>query len=450
MFFKSSNYSVTDFSTSFFTTMSSNDSPIKFVVFSDNKIFFTQENLIYKYGKKNIKKVNKFDDKISAFREFDEILLAGDTRGNIKVIGNKNIVLRSYSEHHDKINDFALYKKSILLSCSNDGSIRVFDIRKDKSIKEISGFKDHVRCCKINGDILYCGTMNNQIYAIDLTTFEITNVYATECPVYKLDVVDEKTVIFSSFNKVYALNLQSKKPKDLISLTKEITHLSIQDSNICTTSLDGYLRSWSTTGLLISQINLYNPILSASISQNNLFFGLENGDLCKANIEEEAEQKTEEIINPRIKAFERQIDQEIIRNNIVDSNKVEALVRKYAHTEALRFCLEEYDIQNIFSILHYLQKENKLTNALTYIDKKYIYILLDFIIENFFVVDFFYLFYDCLMGITSIYHQDIYNEDNLMEKINILRDLVDQETYFQEKLIETVSLYECFEADKTI
>lgn len=452
MFFKSSNYSVTDFTTPFFTKMISNDSPIKFVVFYDDKIFFTQENLIYKYGKKNVKKVNKFEDKISSFKEFNGIFFAGDLRGNIKVIGEKNIVLRSYSEHQDRINDFAMYKKSFLVSCSNDGTVKIFDIRKDKSIKEIGGFDDHVRCCRILGDVLYCGTMGNKIIAIDLKTYEIVGKYEVGHPVYKIDIIDDTTLLFSSYNKVFKFELTRKKVVDIISLSKEITHLSIEEKNICTTSLDGYLRSWSMAGLLISQMNLYSPIHSASVSSENIFFGLENGDLCKANLEEEEvnEQTSEEVKNPRIKAFEKQIKQEIIKNEIVNSNKVEALIRKYAHVEALQYCLEEYEIQNIFSVLHYLQKEEKLSNALTYIDKKYIYALLDFIIENFFVVDFFDLFYDCLIHFSSIYLQDIYNEDELMEKINILRDLVDQETYFQEKIIETVSLYECFEPDKTI
>jgi WD40 repeat protein len=414
----------------------------------DGKIFFTQEKLIYKFGKKNIKKVNKFDDKISACKSFENVLVAGDTRGNVKVIGSKNIVLRSYNEHQDKINDFALYKNKILITCSNDGSIKFFDIRKEKSIKQITNFGDYVRCCKINGDILYCGTMDNFIYSICLEKYEIIEKFNVDNPVYKIDLIYESKLVFTSSNKVYTLDLNKKSIQEIIALSKEITHLSIQDNNICTTSLDGFFRTWSFSGMLISQINLYSPILSAFINSENIFFGLENGELTKINFEEEKEEKPDEnIVNPRIKAFEKQIRQDLIKNDLLKSNKVESLIRNHAHVEALRICLDDYDIQNIYAVLYHLQNENKLTNCLTYIDKTYIYILLDFIIENFFVVDFFDLFFECLTQITSIYLQEFYNEDDLMEKIDILRNLVDQETYFQEKVIETVSFYECFDTE---
>ncbi|EOB11614.1 U3 small nucleolar RNA-associated protein 15 [Nosema bombycis CQ1] len=348
----------------------------------------------------------------------------------------------------DKINDFALYKNKILITCSNDGSIKFFDIRKEKSIKQLTNFGDYVRCCKINGDILYCGTMDNFIYSICLEKYEIIEKFNVDNPVYKIDLIEESKLIFTSSNKAYTLDLNKKSIQEITALSKEITHLSIQDNNICTTSLDGFFRTWSFSGMLISQINLCSPILSAFVDSENIFFGLENGELTKINFEEEKEEKPDEnIVNPRIKAFEKQIRQDLIKNDLLKSNKVESLIRNHAHVEALRICLDDYDIQNIYAVLYHLQNENKLTNCLTYIDKTYIYILLDFIIENFFVVDFFDLFFECLTQITSIYLQEFYNEDELMEKIDILRNLVDQETYFQEKVIETVSFYECFDTE---
>lgn len=437
MFFKSSNYSITDYTIDQFEILHTAENEIREVgVTDDNEIYFTQDNNIFKFGKQ---KKNKSQDKISYIKVVGDILLSGDISGNIKIF-SKNILIRSYSEHSNKINGIELYNDKILISCSDDATIKIFNIEDQKSNKTLDWFGDRVRAIKIVEDILYIGIMNGYVYGICLKTYEKVYEFNVKEPVYKLEY-NLGILYATSFNKIYKIE---KYIEQLGSHTKQITGLKIHNNKIHSISLDGFLKIWSLNGQLISKINFKSPILGFDIKNDILYFGLEVGRLCRLG-DVKVKPKVKEIKNKNLKDYEEEIQYKLFEQEILKSSLIEKFMKKYEHKGALKEALDGNNFKDIFSVIYYLHQQSKIKNAVICLENRYLVNLLDFISENLHIKVLFDVFYEILNIIILEYSQELIDDPDLLDRLEYLSDLVDEECLFQEKLIEVYSFLECFD-----
>lgn len=437
MFFKSSNYSITDHTVDPFDIVYTAENEIREIgVTDDGEIYYTQENNIFKFGKQ---KKNKSQDKISHLRVFDNLLISGDISGNIKIF-SKNILIRSYSEHSNKINGLELYDNKILISCSDDATVKIFNIMEQKSNKTLDWFGDRVRAIKIVEDVLYIGCMNGFIYGICLKTYE--KVYESDVkePVQKLEY-NLGILYCTTINKIYKIK---NSIEQIGSHTKQITALKIYNDKIHSISLDGYLKIWSLNGQLISKINFKSPILGFDIKDDILYFGLEIGRLCRLG-DVKQKQKVKEIKNKNLKDYEEEIQYKLFEQEILKNTLIERLMKRYEHKGALKEALDGNNFKDIFGVMYYLHQQNKIKNAVICLEIQYLIKLIDFISENFHIKVLFEVFNETLNIIFLEYSQDLIDDPELSERLGYLSELIDEECLFQEKLIEVYSFLECFD-----
>ncbi|KAK6090836.1 hypothetical protein P3W45_000081 [Vairimorpha bombi] len=437
MFFKSSNYSITDHTVDPFDIVYTAENEIREVGVTDGgDIYFTQENNIYKFGKQ---KKNKSQDRISHLKVYDDLLISGDILGNIKIF-SKNILIRSYSEHSNKINGLELYDNKILISCSDDATVRIFNILEQKSYKTLEWFEDRVRAIKVVEDVLYIGLMNGYVYGIYLKTYEKVYEFDVKEPVNKIEC-NLGILYVTSLNKIYKIE---KYIKQIGSHTKQITGLNIFNNKIHSISLDGYLKIWSLDGQLISKVNFKSPILGFDIKNDILYFGLEIGRLCRLG-DVKTQQKVKEIKNKNLKDYEEEIQYKLFEQEISKNSLIEKLMKKYEHKGALKEALDGNNFKDIFSVIYYLHQQDKIKNAVLYLENQYLVKLLDFISENFHIKVLFEVFHEFLSILLLEYSQDFIDDPDLFDRLGYLSDLVDEECLFQEKLIEVYSFLECFD-----
>lgn len=438
MFFKSNNFTFKDHTKIPFDVIFTSNSEINNIVSNKSDIYFSQLNYIYKL---RTNKKNKCQNTVTSLESFDNLLVAGDDSGNIKLFSN-NIQIKSFNEHKNRINQFEMYK-NVLISCSDDGTIRFFSFEKNHSIKIIDCFTDRIRCLKIDNEVLYCGLMNGYIYGVSLKSYEIEFEKNCNTAIFNISIV-ECSIIFTSYNKIYKINKKNIL-EHLGSHTKNITALKIIKNRIYTVGLDGFFKSWTINGKLISQISLGSSITGFSLLETTFYFSLETGQICKIESYKKEQQVNKiEIKNKKLKEYESEIKYKTFEQDFYMNNEIEKLIKKFEHKGALLYVLSKNNFKDIFSVLYYLQQEHKIKNALLFLEKNYIYLLLDFIINNIHIKELFEVFFEVINILLSVYFYDIYDDNNIFERFILLSELIDEEVIFQEKIIELYSFIECF------
>lgn len=436
MFFKSSNFSIIDHTIIPFDILKECDKKIQALsATSEGELFFTQENNIFKY---KATKKNKSQDEIVKLKSVNNLIISGDVCGCIKIF-SKTILIRSYHEHTHKINCIDLYNGKILISASDDATIKFYDIIENKSFKTLDWFGDRVKCFKIFENILYIGVCNGFIYGIDLETYNKIYEFDTKTPVHNIEI-HNGIIYYSTVNKVFKIITESQY---IGSHTKQITDMKILNNKICTISLDGFYKIWSLKGQLITKINFSSPILSFGSYDQIFYFGLEVGTLCQLGGTKPTK-KTELIKNKYMRDFEEQIQYKLFEQNCLKNSQLEKLIKKYEHKGALKLALDQQNFKDTFSVLYLLYNNRKLKNALLFLEKDYLLKLLDFIIENLQIRDLFEILQEVIYIVLSVYLEDFTDDDDLYDKLTFLSEVVDEECCFQEKLIEAYSYIECF------
>lgn len=443
MFFKSNNFTFKDHTKIPYDIIFTSDSEISNVVADESDLYFSQSNYIYKIGSN---KKNKCQSNVTILQRFENFIAAGDDLGNIKLFSN-SIQIKSYNEHKNRINQFEIYN-NILISCSDDCTIRFFSFEQNDSIKIFDWFIDRITCLKVNNDMLFCGLMNGYIYGISLTSNE--TIFHKDCKIsiFNIDIIQDK-IIFSSYNKLFKIN-KKNEIEHLGSHTKNITALKIIDRRIYTVGLDGYFKSWTENGKILSQIALGSAITDFTVIKTTFYFSLEIGQVCKiesynkdSNIYKE-NKSLKEIKNKNLKEYEVEIKYKTFEQEIFLNNEIEKLIKKFEHKGALQRVLSENNFKDIFSVLYFLKQEHKVKNALLFLEKKFIYLLLDFIINNLHIKDLFDVFFEVMNVFTSVYFNDIQDDPHLFERVTTISEIIDEEVMFQEKIVELYSYLECF------
>ncbi|WUR02307.1 U3 small nucleolar RNA-associated protein 15 (UTP15) [Vairimorpha necatrix] len=442
MFFRSSNYSIKDHTVDPFEIILETEKKISNLAINlENEIIYTQDNFIHKLNKT---KKNKSQENISSLKIKNDLIITGDIKGNVKIF-SKNILIRSYSEHTNKINALELYEDKILISASDDATIKFHDILESKSFKTFDWLEDRVKSLKICDKLLYIGLLNGMIYVINLETYEKIQEIETKKGINNLEIKNGE-IFYTSHNKIYKLKNETNNEINLNLLgshTKLITKMKILENRIFTISLDGFLKIWSLKGNLISKINFSSPILSFDNSEKIFYFGLETGQICQlgGNLKKE---KKKILKNKNLKDYEEEINYKLLEQNINKNTQLEILMKKYEHKAALKYSLENKKFIEIFGVLYFLYQNRKLKNAIFNLEKEYLENLLDFISDNLQIPSLFEIFQEVLNLILSIYEEDFKDDEELFERLEYLSEVVDEECYFQERLIEIYSFLECY------
>lgn len=447
MLFKSSDYSLS-YETFFpFDLYHSTDSPITAMKKTDKALIYTSNNYVVLHSDDTEKQV-RFDSQVSAIETQSKLILGGDSSGTIRLFNRRKVQLNIFDDHRDRINDLRFTSKHTFASASNDRAVRLFDISRKVAVKSFDDNEDFVNCLFSHDNLLYTGSIDGKVKVYDVRSHENVNEISFTHGINKLCMTEDEGLIVSEKYKIHKIDLRNTgSMQSSYAHMKEVSSMRLHRNIIYTTSHDGTLKTFNSNLKMQSQVKFNDKILSCDIFNDDIFIGLENGNIfnfVKDRIEEKEKPVAATVPPVRYYSDAKDVNIKKIKYDVSKKNEYEKLINNNQHWLAFSGILKETDADIVFGLLTFISSQGGMKKVLLERSEAEIEIVMDFIIDNFFIVDFRMILHDILGIIISMYDEYFINNDNLKERLLFLSELVDDECVYQEGAVLFYSYGEAF------
>lgn len=437
---QSNSYQLKSFDTDILSKIYSNEFPISFVESTGTHIIFASNNELYSISAGKVKKISTFESTISSLSIHEDMICAGSTSGEVKIIGNYRNALRQYNEHEAAVNDVKIIMDNIVVSCSDDHTIKLYKLSEEKSYKSIRQNDGYIKSLDFKDGMLYVGSKFLREYSLD--TFQSRILFENDDVISKICALDLPNIVFASKNKLNKFNTQRNIIELQVPHPKNITNLINYKGNLYSSSVDGHFRTLDYSLQTINDFNLNEKISYFTISRNKPIIALESGVIM--SIPEVKEAKKRAQVLPKKHAYEENTDFEIIKSNKKRLTEIENMLRKFEYKESLKLILDLSDKQLAYTVLQYLQEKRGLKKALVDEKEDFVEKVLLLCIEYFPIKEFNGIIIECLVILSSVYSNMIVGSETLKELIVTLSESINEEILFQETLIKSISFLDCF------
>ena len=267
-----------------------------------------------------MKTISRFDDTAygGEIRYDGRVLAAGDETGTLQVFDiNSRAILKTWKEHKQPTHTVKWNPRDVtsLMSCSDDATVRLWDLPSDASEVTFRGHQDYVRCGTFmqgqSSGLLASGSYDQTIRLWDprvpasaVMTFK--HVGAVESV---LCMPSGSTLLATADSQVAILDIAAGKPMHMIkNHQKTVTSLSLAShgSRLVSGGLDGHLKVFETSGWNVVSGSKYpSPILSLCVvasgtsrDDKHVVVGMSSGQLSiKTRLS--GEQKIKEKVRQR-------------------------------------------------------------------------------------------------------------------------------------------------------
>ncbi len=249
--------------------------------------------------RKLVKTIARFgvDDtaRSGVLRRDGRILLAGGDSGVVQAFdtGSRAILKQWRGEHAHRLPVRLVRWNPTdltgLMSCSDDRTVRVWELTEDVANWTGIGHEDYVRsgCYLPNQQgMVVSGSYDQTVRLWDTRQQRSVMTFKHAAPVESLLPLNSATIASAAGNVVSILNLSAGKPEHIIRAhQKTVTSLSLaqQSSRLLTGALDGHVKVHNTTSWeVVSGIKYPAPILSLAVvssgtEDRHLAVGLQTG-----------------------------------------------------------------------------------------------------------------------------------------------------------------------------
>lgn len=279
-------------------------------------------------------------------RRDGRILLAGGDSGVIQAFdtGSRAILRQWRGEHGHKLPvHIVRWSPKVLtdlMSCSDDRTVRAWDLTEDVAKWTGVGHEDYVRSgCYLpdQAGMMASGSYDQTVRLWDCRQARPVMTFKHAAPVESVLALNSTSIISAAGTEVSILNLAAGKVEHIIrSHQKSVTSLSTAQSNtrLLTGALDGHLKVHNTTSWeVVAGFKYPAPILSLSVISNpsrstqddrHLAVGLENGLLsirtriagAEKTKEREKEKKMQALLAGEADEYERKQKKKDLRQGI--------------------------------------------------------------------------------------------------------------------------------------
>ncbi|KAF7683347.1 U3 small nucleolar RNA-associated protein 15 like protein [Astathelohania contejeani] len=437
MTFRSQNYIFGDIQHQPFITIAESSNPISCITVHNGQPIYASRKSVKKLPDY---KIQKFANEISALSASDEFIVGGDVRGTLKVISNNGRILRQYNDHEMAINQFRFLDARHIVTCSDDMTAKIYDIAKSEPIHIFADHNDCVKGIEITQNLIFTISLDSKLNIYDSRNFELVHTYDNHKSLYNIQHHRENEIILTTRHEIKIFDI--RKNSDMIetkACTKQITRVNVHDGMIYSSSLDCTFNCYNSKLELVDSVNLGNGILDFAISDNLPYLGMADGKI-KSIIKPNKMEKSP--IKYRNKVMEN-VEVKHEDKPYVRYDEVEKMLKGFNYRKCLQFVIERNNIQEIYSVLRYLEERRGLKQALQDWDDKKLGMLLDFISENFFNTKFRTVFIEMMILITAIYEGKLLDKYNLREFLACVGDSVDELIILQEECIKLLAFVEC-------
>ena len=353
-------------------------------------------------------------------RRDGRVCIAGSDSGIIQAFDtNSRSILKTWNEHKQPVWVTKWHPTDLTgaMSCSDDRTVRLWDLPSDQSIWRGHGHQDYVRTGAFMGDgkMIVTGSYDQTIRIWDPRTGGGQNsksvaTYKLPAPIESvLSLGGGTTIVGSSGEKLVVLDLVAGRPVGLYANhQKTITSLATASNGkrVLTGALDGHVKVWDTEEWnVVAGMKYPSPILSLEVAaagtqkeDRHLCVGMQSGVLSiKTRLSGEAraakrekEKEMVALVAGKIEEYDakqkkkrgsgwdralRGMDftgegADIIiegqeRRKIKKLNRWEAAARRGDYQEALDMVIEARDQQAIFTMLTHMTHRSSLRRALS-------------------------------------------------------------------------------------
>lgn len=443
MYFRTKNFGIEDFEREQFEAIAEKSSPVACVASCALGTVFAQDgNAVWVRGSGDTKRIAKFDRNMSALCASGDVVACGDEGGMIKIVGGMKSVVRQYHEHEAAVNDLKIHG-NLLVSCSDDMRIKVFDISGAASISTICDNTDYVKSIDIAGDILFSGSYDRLVHGHCLKTFQRVFSHRAKGPVSRICCMDGGRLAYASRNELFVIDTGSAdaQPRTRPMHTKEITQMTYYGGRLYTASLDASIRVLTDDLKLVSRVGCRSGVLCFSIFGDVLCLGMEDGGVLRLVKDRPAEERT---FVEREHALRDKLEISVLRDEMKKYDDLERRFRRFEYKKSLLGAVDERDIQKLFAAMTFIQEKREFEHALLDLDRAALGRVLDAVIEFFGPKELVPAFVECIETVLALYERDILDDCELAQKIDVLAAVVSDEVRFQEQNLRTISFLECF------
>lgn len=282
-----------------------------------------------------MKTISRFDDIAhgAEIRHDGRIMVAGDDGGAIQVFDvNSRAILKTWKEHKQPVwcTRFSPNETTMLMSTSDDRTIRLWDLPSQESTCTFVGHQDYIRSGAFMpgqaSSLLISGSYDQTVKLWDprapstaVMTFKHTAPVESVLP-----MPSGTTILAAAENQIFVLDLVAARLLHIMqNHQKTVTSLCLASNNtrLVSGGLDGHLKVFETTGWNVVTGSKYtSPILSLAIigsgargEDRHLAVGMQSGILSmKTRLsgqqkvkEREREKEMEALISGNIDALDR-------------------------------------------------------------------------------------------------------------------------------------------------
>ncbi|XP_071953243.1 U3 small nucleolar RNA-associated protein 15 homolog [Antedon mediterranea] len=416
---------------------------------------------------------NKVDKTISRFKDIvyggilrddGRLLVAGGVEGLVRLFDvSGRAILRTF-KGHDKtiqITKF-LADNTHIMSCSDDQTVRCWDIPSETEVVKFEDHSDYVRSGCINPaskDVIVTGSYDHTVKLFDLRTKASILSVDHGQPVESVLMFPGGGVFISAggnYVKVWDALAGGRLLATLGEHHKTITCLCFSGKydRLFTGSLDRHVKVHDvTTYKTVAGITCSSPILSVGISADDktLAVGMADGLLSiKHRKQEEKKEKTETTRTGPGSSYQYYVKGRMYQPKqndlLVDHRRKEKMakydvhLRKFEHSKALDASLQT-NVRTItpnvtIAVLQELIRRDVINMALSGRDERWLRIMVTFIRKNISNTSFNATLVDVANVLLDIYSPVVAESPAVTNALRLLRNTLKQELEFQDNLHE--------------
>ena len=211
-------------------------------------------------------------------RRDGRVVVAGGDNGAVQVFDvNSRAILKTWKEHKQPVWTAKWNNTDLtsLMTCSDDRTVRIWDLPSSESVTTLTGHQDYVRCGSFmpnqNSNLLVSGSYDQTVRLWDQRAPETpVMTFKHKSPVEcVLPMANGTNLLSTAENLIYVLDLIAGKPlQTLSSHQKTVTALSLasRGTRLVSGALDGHMKVYNTADwTLVAGSKYFSPILSLGV-----------------------------------------------------------------------------------------------------------------------------------------------------------------------------------------
>lgn len=445
MKFKVENYKLEYYDDFPFELYSNAESPVLQIQKNKKGMVFGSEKKLQYAHKTKTKTLTKFANEISAIEANSDLCIAGDYNGNIKVVDYKKNLIQSTDDHTAKVNEIKIIDKTKYLSCSNDSTVKCFELATKKAVNTYRHHKDYVKCIEYCDNVIYSGGLDNTVIAYDTRSNSVVSTTPYTSFITKICTINDSELIVASKSQIYVYDKRNNQNiKSCYATTKNIIDVKVHNQIIYCATQDSWLKSYNKNLSKISQYKFEDKMQSFDLYKDGICVGCCNGNIYEYNSKASDTKAKKAEKHEVIERYYRDKKSNIKRIAAFSYKqcKIEKLINNNQHWLAFSELLNEESLQVIFASLSFIKEQNGIKKVLK--DRKVteINVLTGFIIDNFHIAEFRSVFLDILTILFAMYERLFQQNAELKEKLDFFTQLFEYEKDFEESAILFQSCYE--------